>query len=333
MILIKIYLNLFFSLVISFLVAFYLIPLVRSIAIKLNILDIPDGSIKKHKEPTPYLGGVAIYIAFIVSLALVLPFENKIFLFLTGSTLLLFVGLIDDLVPLRPYQKFAGQIIATLCFLRAGFYLKSHFFYNYWSIPLSFFWILALINAFNLVDVMDGLTTLLAGCAVSSFLIMALYLQQPTIAILLGSLLGALIAFFWYNRPNATIYLGDSGSLFIGGLLATVPFMINWGHYNWYGYISPIVILAIPLLEVVTLVLVRTYHKKPFYLPSPDHFSIYLQKNGWSKQSILMYVFALSIILFMGSFLFMINIIGPVILAVGGCLFLVLWIIILYKKT
>ena len=80
----NIYLNLFFSLVISFLVAFYLVPIVRSIAIKLNILDIPDGSIKKHKKPTPYLGGIAIYIAFIVSLVLVLPFENKIFLFLMG---------------------------------------------------------------------------------------------------------------------------------------------------------------------------------------------------------------------------------------------------------
>lgn len=332
MTLMMISLKLFFSLMISFLFAFYLIPIIRSIAIKLHILDIPDGSVKKHKEPVPYLGGIAIYIAFIVALALMLPFENKMFPFLTGSTLLLFIGLIDDLVPLRPYQKFAGQIIAALCFLRAGFYLKSHFFHNYWSMPLSFLWILSLINAFNLVDVMDGLATLLASCAVFSFLIMALYSQQPTVAILLCSLLGALLAFFWYNRPNATIYLGDAGSLFIGGLLATAPFMINWGHYNWYGYITPIIILAIPLLEVTTLIIVRTYRGVPFYLPSPDHFSIYLQKNGWSTRAILVYVLFLSIILFIGSFLFLTNVIGPIVLAVGGCLFLALWIFVLHKK-
>jgi len=332
MTLVTISLKLFFSLMISFLFAFYLIPIIRSIAIKLHILDIPDGGVKKHRKPIPYLGGIAIYIAFIVALALTLPFENKMFPFLTGSTLLLFVGLIDDLVPLRPYQKFAGQIIAALCFLRAGFYLKSHFFHNYWSMPLSFLWILALINAFNLVDVMDGLATLLASCAVFSFLVMSLYSQQPTVAILLCSLLGALLAFFWYNRPNATIYLGDAGSLFIGGLLATAPFMINWGHYNWYGYITPIIILAIPLLEVTTLIIVRTYRGVPFYLPSPDHFSIYLQKNGWSKRAILVYVLFLSIALFIGSFLFLTNIIGPIVLAVGGCLFLALWIFVLHKK-
>lgn len=324
--------KLFFSLLLSFLFAFYLIPILKTVAVRLNILDVPDGQIKKHKEPTPYLGGVAVYISFIVALALTLPFENRMFSFLTGSTLLLFVGLIDDLVPLRPSQKFAGQIIATLCFLRAGFYLKSHFFYNYWSIPLSFLWILSLINAFNLVDVMDGLATTLAGCATLSFIVMALYLQQPTVAVLLCAFFGALAAFFWYNKPNARMYLGDAGSLFIGGLLATVPFMINWGQYNWYGYLTPVIILAIPLLEIITLIIVRMYKGIPFYLPSPDHFSIYLQRNGWSKWEILLYVLSLSIILFIGAFLFLTGLIAIPFVFLGGGVFLVIWVAMLVKK-
>jgi len=325
-------LKIFFSLLISFLFAFYLIPLVRSVAIRLNIFDVPDGEVKKHKQPIPYLGGVAIYIAFIVSLALLLPFENTMFSFLIGSTLLLFIGLIDDLVPLRPYQKFAGQIIAALCFLRAGFYLKAHFFHNIWSIALSLLWVLGLINAFNFVDVMDGLATILAGCSTLSFLVIALYLQQPTVAVLLSALLGALLAFFWYNKPEATIYLGDAGSLFIGGILATVPFMINWGHYNWYGYLSPIIILAIPLLEITTLVVVRLYRGMPFYLPSPDHFSIYLQRRGWTKWNILSYVFALSTILFAVAYFFLIGFMSLFSLIVAGLLFLAVWISVLYKK-
>lgn len=324
--------KLFFSLLLSFLFAFYLIPILKTVAVRLNVLDVPDGRVKKHKEPTPYLGGIAVYISFIVALALTFPFENRMFSFLTGSTLLLFVGLIDDLVPLRPGQKFAGQIIATLCFLRAGFDLKSHFFYNYWSIPLSFLWILSLINAFNLVDVMDGLATILAGCASVSFIIMALYLQQPTVAILLGALLGALLAFFWYNKPNASMYLGDAGSLFIGGLLATIPFMINWGRYNWYGYLTPVIILAIPLLEITTLVIVRMYRGIPFYLPSPDHFSIYLQRNGWSKWGILLYVLSLSVVLFVGAFLFLTGRIGVPVLIFSGGAFLVMWIAMILKK-
>ena len=322
----------FFSFLLSFLVSFYLVPIISSVAIRLNILDVPDGRVKKHKKPTPYLGGVAIYVAFITSLALTFPFENQMFAFFVGSTLLLFVGLIDDLVPLRPQQKFAGQIIAALCFLRAGFSLKTHFFMNLWALPISLFWMLLVINAFNLVDVMDGLATTLASCATFSFFIIALYFGQTSVALLLAALLGALLAFFWYNKPNASIYLGDAGSLFIGGLMAAVPFMIHWGKYHWYGYLSPVIILAVPLLEVSTLVLVRTYKKIPFYLPSPDHFSIYLQHNGWSKWEILGYVALMSTVLFVASFLFLTGIIGWTILLLAAAAFLVVWGFLLSRK-
>jgi len=324
--------KLFFSFLISFLFAFHLVPILRNVAFRLNILDVPDGCVKKHKQPTPYLGGVAIYVAFLVSLSLVFPFENQMFSFLVGSTLLLFIGLIDDLVPLVPYQKFAGQVIATLCFLRAGFYLKSHFFHNVWAIPISFLWILVLINAFNLVDVMDGLATAIAGAATVSFLIIALSLQQFVVAVILAALLGALVAFFWYNKPPASMYLGDAGSLFLGGFLATVPFMINWGQYNWHGYIAPIVILAIPLLEITTLILVRTYKKIPFYLPSPDHFSLYFQSNGWSKKVVLIYILTLSVILFVCAYLFTFGLINLSVLLICGTLFLIFWVGMLKKK-
>ena len=321
-----------FSFVLSFLVAFYLIPIISAVAVRLNILDVPDGRIKKHKQPTPYLGGIAVYVAFIVSLALTFPFENHMFAFFIGSTLLLFVGLIDDLVPLRPYQKFSGQIIAALCFLRAGFLLKTHFFMNYWALPISFFWMLSIINAFNLVDVMDGLATTIAGCATLSFFIIALYFGQTSVALLLSALFGALLAFFWYNKPRASIYLGDAGSLFIGGLMASVPFMIHWGKYHWYGYVSPVIVLAIPLLEVGALVLIRTYKKIPFYLPSPDHFSLYLRRNGWSKWEILIYVILMSIILFVASFLFLTGFIGWIMLFITAGFFMAVWTYLLYKR-
>jgi UDP-GlcNAc:undecaprenyl-phosphate/decaprenyl-phosphate GlcNAc-1-phosphate transferase len=324
--------KLFFSFIFSFLFALYLVPLVKKIAVQLGIMDIPDGQIKKHKNPTPYLGGVAVYLAFIVAIALVFPSENHVFSFFVGITLLLFIGLLDDLAPLLYYQKFAGQMIAALCFLRAGFYLKAHFFCNYWAMPLSFLWILTMINAFNLVDVMDGLATTIAGCATLSFLIMALYLHQPIVAVLLSAFLGALVAFFWFNKPQARIYLGDSGSLFIGGFLATVPFMINWGEYNWYGYVTPLIVLALPALEVVTLVIVRTYKGIPFYLASPDHFSIYLQKKGWSRWKILGYMVFLALILFAGSFLFLVGVFPWGVVLAGGLLFLIAWFTVLLKK-
>jgi UDP-GlcNAc:undecaprenyl-phosphate GlcNAc-1-phosphate transferase len=319
-------LKLFFSLSISFLVTLYLVPLLCSLAIKLGVMDVPDGAIKRHAVATPYLGGIAVYGGFIVALALTCPFENQICLLLIGSTMLLFIGLIDDLLVMKPYQKFFGQVIATFCFLKAGLYLKEQFFYHYWTIPLSAFWILSVINAFNLVDVMDGLATLLAACAAATFLIIALYLQNYTLALLLTAFLGPLLAFLWYNRPPAKIYLGDAGALFIGGFLATVPFLFKWGTYNWYGFATPLVILAIPSLEVVQLIIIRLRKGIPPTQGSPDHFSIYLQANGWRKQAILIYVFSLCCALALASTLFFLAKVGIAEMAIAGCVFLGIWL-------
>lgn len=324
--------RLFFSFIISFLLTLYLVPIFCAIARRLCFVDVPDGKIKKHKNPTPYLGGLAVYCGFIGSLAFVLPFENQIGLLLVGMTLLLFVGLIDDFITLKPYQKFFGQVIAAFCFMKSGFYLKAHFFSNLWSFPISLIWILSIINAFNLVDVMDGLATVLAISATLSFLVFALYLQHQIIAIVLTVFLGALCAFFLFNKPTARIYLGDAGSLCIGGFLATVPFLINWGTYSWFGYLAPIIILALPLLEVTTLIAVRTYKKIPFYQGSLDHFSIYLQQNGWNKCAILKYVAVISLLLFLTAFVLVINYISLCKTIIIMLLFFSVWIRILFWK-
>ncbi len=327
-------LKLFFSIIISFLITFYLVPLVMSFAIRLKVLDVPDGKIKNHAKATPYLGGIAVYIGFLVSLALVYPFENQILQFIVGTTLLLFVGLIDDLLCIKPYQKFFGQSVAALCFLKAGFHLKELFFLsNYWTIPISFFWILSVVNAFNLVDVMDGLATTLAMTATTAFIIIALLFGHYNITLLLGAFLGALMAFFYYNKPTAQIYLGDAGSLFIGGLLATVPFLFNWSVYNGYGFLTPAVILSIPLLEVTFLIIIRTYYGIPFYQGSPHHFCLYLKRNGWSTWEILLYCTILSFLLMNIGLAFSYNHISLLHLVLMGGIFLLGWLFMLsYKR-
>lgn len=286
-----------FALVFSFLVTFYLVPIFITLAERLRILDSPDGNIKLQSKPIPYLGGVAVYCGFLCGLALTIPLHNNLALMLIGATLLLFIGLIDDLIIMKPYQKFFGQCLAALCFLKGGFYLKTHFFSTFWHLPLSFLWIVSIINAFNLIDVMDGLASTVAIIATSSFLVIAYLLGQPQEMILFAALIGALIGFFWFNRPNARIYLGDAGALFIGGVLATAPFLLNWGTYTSFGYLAPIIILAIPLIELVTLIMVRTYKKIPFYQGSRDHFACYLQDKGWGKKQVLSYIACMSIIL------------------------------------
>ncbi|MCL4229712.1 undecaprenyl/decaprenyl-phosphate alpha-N-acetylglucosaminyl 1-phosphate transferase [Candidatus Dependentiae bacterium] len=277
-----------FAVVIAFLITFYLIPILHAVALKLGIVDIPDGRIKLHSKVTPYLGGVGIFVGFICSLSLVLPFDNSYSLFFIGLTLLVCLGLIDDLIALKPLQKFIGQCIAALAFLKAGLYLKERFFQHMlFAIPLSFFWMLSVINAFNLIDIMDGLATTVAIVAGISFMIIALLYQQGAVLILCSALVGALIGFFWYNKPVAKMYMGDAGALFLGGFMAAMPFLFEWGKYNQFGFLIPLIILAIPLLELASLVVIRSYKRIPFYRGSPHHFALFLRRKGWSVWQIL----------------------------------------------
>ncbi|OQA33738.1 MAG: putative undecaprenyl-phosphate N-acetylglucosaminyl 1-phosphate transferase [Candidatus Dependentiae bacterium ADurb.Bin331] len=148
-------------------------------------------------------------------------------------------------------------------------------------------------------------------------------------ALLLTSFLGPLGAFLWYNKPPAHIYLGDAGSLFIGGILATVPFLLKWSKYNIYGFAIPAIILAIPLLEVFFLIMVRSYKRIPFYKASPDHFALYLRNNGWSKNAILIYIFILSLSLFWWSYLILYNELSFIQFVILSVLFLSVWLFFL----
>jgi len=312
----------------SFLLTSVFVPLCARIAFRWHILDIPDGVVKNHKRPTPYLGGVALYLGFLFGfLASLSQFSIPafIFWFVLGATFLLIVGLIDDILVLKPWQKLAGQFFAVFFFIKAGIYHNSSFLCSPWHSALFVVWILAVVNGFNLIDVMDGLATSVAMAAASSFLAVAIFFNIIFIAVAASVLLGALVAFFLYNKPPATIYLGDAGALFLGGFFAGLPLLISWGEFVSYGYLVPPTFLAIPLLEVATLVVVRKYKKIPFYLASPDHFSLYLQKGGWSKWQVLLYILCIAISLFAIGFLFVAKYISIAMFFVLGGVVCVSW--------
>lgn len=299
-----------FSLCFSFGLGFYMIPKIIRSSLRLGIMDVPDGKIKCHNAPIPYLGGIAIYASFIATLCIVYPFENKILWLLLGSTLLLFIGLIDDLRILTPARKFLGQMVAALCFLKGGFSLKSEFLSSFFNLFISGFWMLSVINAFNLVDVMDGLSSLIAIVCTTSFLIIAFLFEQYEVSLLLTAFLGAVTAFFVYNKPPAKIYMGDAGSMFLGGFLASIPLLFSWSNCSIDAYYAAVVILAIPLLEVFFLVIIRTSIGIPFYKGSPHHFSIYLMKKGWSKYKILFFTMIMGISFSCTAFLFLFKIVN-----------------------
>jgi len=320
------------------LVSFFTTPLFIKIAFARGILDQPT-SLKNHKSPTPYLGGLAVYSSFIIVLALFFPVDWNLSLFLIGSTLLMLVGLVDDLMPLSAFYKFLGQIIAALCFLKGGFSLKQEFLdsFSYSLLPyflmwISFFWILTVINALNLVDIMDGLASTVALGSLTGFFIFSYLYGLYSVALVVIICIGALAGFLYFNKTPAKIYLGDAGSLLIGGLLATIPFMIPWGTYTIFGFLTPVIILGVPLVEVASLIIIRTYKRIPFYLGSPDHFAHYLLAQGWTKNGVLLFVSVFNVVLIMVSLLFNLGYLSLLATIVVLLALLVAWCATLYGK-
>ncbi|MGD1997508.1 MAG: MraY family glycosyltransferase [Candidatus Dependentiae bacterium] len=323
-------LTLFFGFAAALVVGLYVIPRLILTAHRFGITDKPNGMLKQHEVATPYLGGLGVYLSFISALALTSPQQNNLLWLILGCTILLFLGLLDDLIDLPPAHKFVGHLVVALGFLHGGICLHTTFFSSWLATVVSLVWILTVINAFNLIDVMDGLSSTVALASAVSFAAVAWYTGQSEIVLLLAIFLGAVSAFWWYNKPAARMYLGDSGSLFLGGFFASVSLLIKWGHMHQYGFLVPPVLLALPLGEVLMLVCIRRYKGIKFYKGSRDHFAHYLQARGWSASRILSVVVAVSIAACLLSLLFLANIIPLVEWVALGVISAVAWLLFVY---
>lgn len=289
--------SLFYSCSISFLGAFLtsgaLTSLVISVANRYSFIDKPDGKLKKHTQSVPYGGGFAIFATWLLMVSLwcglTWMYASDYAYFIAGASILFALGFCDDLYAYRSGTKFLVQMFAALLFLMGGFYLKEDFLLgNIWRIPGSFFWILTITNSFNLIDIMDGLASTVAAGITVSFLATACALGQLDLCVFLSIFLGSITGFLYHNAPSATIYMGDAGSLFVGGTVAILPFCFTWGVYQpELGYIAPAVIMLIPIAEVCALVYIRWNKGISPFTGSPDHFAHYLLRSGYTKYGVL----------------------------------------------
>ena len=143
----------------SFVFALYWTPLMRKAALQLGIMDQPDGKLKKHDGAVPYFGGIAVYSAFLLTVGLLTDFGHETLGLLLSGSIALMVGLIDDFGVLNPAQKLVGQTLAALVLVKSGTYIKLTFLPVWLAIPLTILWILAVMNALNIIDIMDGLAS------------------------------------------------------------------------------------------------------------------------------------------------------------------------------
>jgi UDP-GlcNAc:undecaprenyl-phosphate GlcNAc-1-phosphate transferase len=276
---------LIFAFVLSFLLTIYGTPLAQKVAFRYQILDQPDGKLKRQSQPVPYMGGLIVYFAFISPISLVFAFNQYLLGILFASSILLLVGLFDDLKALTPGIKFLFQVVATYILLKSGIVIDLVLFPKWLDIALSFLWILTVINAFNIIDIMDGLAASVGALSALTIFIVSLYSNDFLISILALSLAASLLAFLKFNWEPARIYLGDAGSMVLGLVIGSLTMMVRYTRFNRLAFVSGMFVLGIPLFDLAYVVVLRVLKGKMPFLGSPDHFALRLrQKMDWSAQ-------------------------------------------------
>ncbi len=269
------------------------VPLVRRLALRVGIVDHPNAR-KIHKAPIPLLGGVAMYGAFMLALIL---FADRFYIpqligIIVGATWVSFLGIWDDRVGLRASVKLLGQIFGGLILIGTGVTIEL-FHQPILDATLTLIWIVGITNAMNLLDNMDGLSGGVAAIASAFFLLISALNGQYLVGSLSAAMLGASIGFLLYNFNPASIFMGDTGSLFIGFILAAVGiklrFLTHPLNETWF---IPILVLGVPVFDT-SLVFISRLRRglNPLTHPGTDHISHRLRERGLSAREAVLVLY------------------------------------------
>jgi len=258
----------------ALLLAIGVTPLMRRLAVQTGAVDRPSAR-KIHTSPVPYLGGIAIYAAFILVLIFFgdRDYVSQVVGIFVGATLMSFMGVIDDRWGLGSYSKLGGQLLAAAILLYSG--VQVNLFGGWLDLAITVVWVVGVTNAFNLLDNMDGLAGGIAVIAATYFLLLAAMSGQYLVGALAAALAGACAGFLVYNWNPAHIFMGDAGSLFIGFLLAAVAIKLRFPSNSYIvTWMIPLLVLAVPIFDT-TLVFVSRLRrgKNPLTTPGKDHIS------------------------------------------------------------
>lgn len=258
---------------ISSIISLFLTPLVRKLMEKLGVISRPSKS-RWNPRPVALMGGIAVFISFIISVFLRTQFDRKIIILLTGSLIMFILGLFDDRQNIHPKIKFSIQLIVGITIALLG--LVSKILPYYWlNIILTLVWIVGITNALNMIDNMDGLSSGVAIISAMGLFGLSIKKEEINIALLSLALAGSCLGFLKYNFKPAKIFMGDCGSLFIGYTLAGLAVLGGWQrNSSSFGSIfSPILILSVIIFDTTLVTILRLKHKRKPWQGGKDHSS------------------------------------------------------------
>ena len=293
---------------VSLLVAYVMTPPVKRFAEKVGAIDVPRDNRRVHDHPIPRMGGLAIFIGFVLSLIFFVPMSTKVLGLLVGSVIIAVMGGVDDIVSLNPWVKLAGQIVAALVAIRCGlvfdvisnpniFAEETYIEIGWLSIPLTMLWIVGCTNAVNLIDGLDGLAVGVSAISSMTMLIVSLFVSEPVVSIILAALTGACLGFMPYNLHPAKIFMGDVGSQLLGFVLSTASIMGLFKLHAIITFFVPLLALALPLADTIFAFFRRILHGQSPFKADKGHFHHRLLAMGLNQKQVVAVLYGISAVL------------------------------------
>ena len=286
--------------------SYFFTPPVKNFAHKVGAIDVPKDARRMHKKPIPRLGGLAIYGGFLCSILIFGQLDETMLCVLLGAAIIVALGIFDDVLALGAKLKFVVQIVAAaipVCIgdLQIGLFTNLNplsdtpfVHLGILAVPVTIIWIVGITNAVNLIDGLDGLAVGVSSIAAITMLAVALLTGNVPIAITMAALAGACIGFMPYNLNPAKIFMGDTGSTFLGYMLATVSIM---GLFKFYAVISfavPFLILGLPIFDTANAIIRRVAAGRSPMSPDRGHVHHKLIDMGFNQKQAVAILYAIS---------------------------------------
>ena len=296
------------ALLVALVVSFLMTPVVKTFAYKVGAIDVPKDARRMHKVPIPRLGGLAIFIGFIVSILLFVKITLEMKSILLGAVIIVVLGVVDDIMALPALLKFVVQIIAALIPALSGVQIIAFSNPNifsdnlYWvlgnlSIPFTVLWIVAITNSVNLIDGLDGLANGVSAISATTMLVIALVGGQSQVAIVLAALVGGCVGFMPYNMNPAKMFMGDTGATFLGYILATMSIQGLFKYYAVISFVVPFLILGLPIFDTAFAFIRRIAHGQSPMHADRSHIHHRLIDMGLNQKQAVATLYVISAIL------------------------------------
>jgi UDP-GlcNAc:undecaprenyl-phosphate GlcNAc-1-phosphate transferase len=300
----------FLTLIICFMTAILLTPIVKKFAFIIGATDKPEQR-KVHQNIMPRLGGLSIYLSFIIGVIIINPTEQYHLPILFGSLIIIFTGMLDDIKDISPGIKLSGQIVAAFIvvvmgnmnveFINLPFGGQVNF--GPLSIPLTMLWIIGVTNAINLIDGLDGLAAGVSSIALFTIAGMAAVMGNTYVMVIALIVAVSSLGFLVFNFYPAKIFMGDVGSQFLGYIIGVLS-LLGFKNITFISLIIPIIILGVPISDTFFAIIRRLVNRKPISAPDKSHLHHCLLRTGFTHRQAVLLIYAMSSICGLAAFIF-----------------------------